>query len=47
MKVLGCGALSDDPEKAIRYVADLDCVDSMTIGFAAEKELRFAVGLFR
>jgi aryl-alcohol dehydrogenase-like predicted oxidoreductase len=47
MKVLGCGALADDPKKAIRWVADLDCVDAMTIGFAGEEQLRFAVGLLR
>ena len=32
MKVLGRGSLRRDPEKAIRFVMDLGCVDAITIG---------------
>ena len=45
MKVMGCGDLSHDPEKAIRFVRDLPCVDSMTLGFLDEGEMRTAVSL--
>jgi predicted aldo/keto reductase-like oxidoreductase len=45
MKVLGCGALADEPERAIRYVMNLDCVHAMTIGFLSQEELRSAIKL--
>jgi aryl-alcohol dehydrogenase-like predicted oxidoreductase len=40
MKVLGCGPLTSDPEKAIRYILDLDCVHAMTIGHTEDAQLR-------
>ena len=42
MKVLGCGELADEPERAIDYVAGLDCVHAMTIGFLGIPEMRHA-----
>jgi aryl-alcohol dehydrogenase-like predicted oxidoreductase len=39
MKVLGCGRLASDPEKAIRYILDLGCVDAMTIGHTEDTQL--------
>jgi aryl-alcohol dehydrogenase-like predicted oxidoreductase len=39
MKVLGEGALNQDPEKAIRFVVDTPCVDSMTIGYLSDEEM--------
>jgi aryl-alcohol dehydrogenase-like predicted oxidoreductase len=39
MKVLGCGPLTSDPEKAIRYILGLDCVHAMTIGHTADAQL--------
>jgi predicted aldo/keto reductase-like oxidoreductase len=39
MKVLGCGPLTSDPEKAIRYVMNLDCVHAMTIGHTEDGQL--------
>jgi hypothetical protein len=32
MKVLGCGELASDPERAIRYVLATGCVHVLTIG---------------
>jgi len=40
MKVLGCGPLTSDPEKAIKYVLNLKCVDAMTIGPTEHEHLR-------
>jgi aryl-alcohol dehydrogenase-like predicted oxidoreductase len=40
MKVLGCGPLTSDPERAIRYVMGLGCVDAMTIGHTDHAHLR-------
>ncbi|MBN1582432.1 MAG: aldo/keto reductase [Anaerolineae bacterium] len=39
MKVLGCGRLASDPEKAIQYILDLGCVHAMTIGHTASTQL--------
>jgi predicted aldo/keto reductase-like oxidoreductase len=39
MKVLGRGPLTSDPEKAIRYILDLDCVHAMTIGHIENTQL--------
>jgi aryl-alcohol dehydrogenase-like predicted oxidoreductase len=39
MKVLGCGALTSDPEKAIRYIMELDCIHAMTIGHTEDTQL--------
>lgn len=39
MKVLGRGPLTSDPEKAIRYILDLDCVHAMTIGHTEDTQL--------
>ncbi len=39
MKVLGCGPLTSDPEKAIRYIMDLDCIHAMTIGHTEDAQL--------
>jgi len=40
MKVLGCGSLIHDPEKAMRYVLGLGTVATMSIGMSSERELR-------
>ena len=40
MKVLGCGPLTGDPERAIRFVMDLGCVHAMTIGHTEHEQLR-------
>ena len=45
MKVLGEGSLSSDPEKAIRFVAETDCVDAMTIGYMSHDEMRQCAGI--
>ncbi len=39
MKVLGRGPLTSDPEKAIKYILDLDCVHAMTIGHTEDTQL--------
>jgi aryl-alcohol dehydrogenase-like predicted oxidoreductase len=39
MKVLGCGRLTSDPEQAIKYILDLDCVHAMTIGHTDNTQL--------
>jgi aryl-alcohol dehydrogenase-like predicted oxidoreductase len=39
MKVLGRGSLTSDPEKAIKYILDLDCVHAMTIGHTENAQL--------
>ena len=39
MKVLGCGPLTSDPEKAIKYILNLDCVHAMTIGHTENTQL--------
>lgn len=39
MKVMGAGDLGGDPEKAIRYVMGLDCVDAMTIGMVSGEQV--------
>ena len=43
MKVLGQDDLTSDPEKAIRFVTDTECVDAMTIGYMSHKEMRQCV----
>ncbi len=45
MKVLGCGALTEDPRRAIRYVADLGTVHSMTIGMTSRDQIEENVRL--
>ena len=45
MKVLGRGPLTSDPEKAIRYIMDLDCVQAMTIGHSEDEQLSQNVGI--
>ena len=45
MKVLGCGPLTSDPEKAIRYILELDCVHAMTIGHTEDTQLSQNVGI--
>jgi aryl-alcohol dehydrogenase-like predicted oxidoreductase len=40
MKVLGRGPLTSDPEKAIGYILDLDCVNAMTIGHTEDTQLK-------
>ncbi len=42
IKVIGCGDYRDDPENvqnAIRFVAGLDCVDAMVVGFMSPVEI--------
>ncbi|MDF1514491.1 MAG: aldo/keto reductase [Anaerolineae bacterium] len=39
MKVLGCGPLADNPDKAIRYIMNLDCIHAMTIGHTEDAQL--------
>jgi aryl-alcohol dehydrogenase-like predicted oxidoreductase len=39
MKVLGCGRLTSDPEKAIQYILDLGSVHAMTIGHTENTQL--------
>ncbi len=42
IKVIGCGTYRGDPEKvreAIRFVAGLECVDAMVIGFMSPAEV--------
>ncbi len=39
MKVLGRGPLTSDPEKAIKYILDLDCVHAMTFGHTEDTQL--------
>ena len=46
MKVIGCGTLSNDPQKAISYVQNLDCVDAMVIGFLKESEMKSSLVMF-
>jgi len=45
MKVLGCGPLTSDPEKAIGYVLDLDCIHAMTIGHTKDAQLERNVAI--
>ena len=50
MKVLGQDDLASDPEKAIRFVVETDCVDAMTIGYLSHDEMKECVeivGRFR
>ncbi len=39
MKVLGRGPLTSEPEKAIKYILDMDCVHAMTIGHTDDAHL--------
>jgi aryl-alcohol dehydrogenase-like predicted oxidoreductase len=39
MKVMGCGQLGDDPERAIRFALDLDCLDAIVIGMEDEGQV--------
>lgn len=39
MKVVGAGELTEDPEKSIRYVMNLDCVDAMIIGMMNREQI--------
>jgi aryl-alcohol dehydrogenase-like predicted oxidoreductase len=45
MKVLGCGPLTSDPEKAIRYILNLDCIHAMTIGHTEDVQLEQNVAI--
>ena len=45
MKVLGCGPLASDPEKAIRYTMGLDCIHAMTIGHTDNAQLEQNVAI--
>ncbi|MBN1685715.1 MAG: aldo/keto reductase [Spirochaetales bacterium] len=47
MKVLGEDALASDPEKAIRFVAQTDCVNAMTIGYQSDEELAQCVAIVK
>ena len=39
MKILGCGLLSSQIDRALRFILSLDCIDAFTIGFESESEL--------
>jgi len=39
MKALGCGPLTSEPERAIKYILDMDCVHAMTIGHTDDAHL--------
>ena len=39
MKVLGCGQLTDDVERALRYVLELGCLHACTIGTSSLAQL--------
>ena len=39
MKTLGCGELASDPEKGIKYILGLDCIDAMTMGHTEDDQL--------
>ena len=39
MKVMGAGDLKDDPEKAIRFVMGLDCVDAHIVGMTSRDQI--------
>jgi aryl-alcohol dehydrogenase-like predicted oxidoreductase len=39
MKVVGQGALGEDPEGAFRYVMGLDCVDAMVVGMVNPEQV--------
>ena len=43
MKVLGGGKLTSDPERAIKYILSLECVQAMTIGHTEDAQLRHNV----
>jgi 1-deoxyxylulose-5-phosphate synthase len=45
MKVLGQGSLTHDPERAIRYVLELDCVDAITIGMTSDDQIRHNIDI--
>jgi len=45
MKVLGCGALTEDVPRAIRFAMGLSCVDAMAIGMTDEAHIRQNVSL--
>lgn len=39
MKVMGCGQLGADPERALRYVFEESCVDAVTLGMKSRAEV--------
>lgn len=45
MKVLGCGALTDDPRRGIEYVLHLGTVHALTIGMSSHTQLHENVRL--
>jgi predicted aldo/keto reductase-like oxidoreductase len=45
MKVLGCGPLASDPEKAIRYILNQGCIHAMTIGHTDDVQLEQNVAI--
>ena len=47
MKVMGCGSLSAQAGTAIKYVAELDCVDAMTLGFMSIEEMTQSIEIYR
>ena len=40
MKIFGAGQLAHQPDKCLRYVLGLDCVDAFTIGQRSQNEMR-------
>ena len=45
MKVMGCGPLTADPQKAIRYILNLDYIHAMTIGHMEDAQLEHNVAI--
>jgi aryl-alcohol dehydrogenase-like predicted oxidoreductase len=39
MKIFGQGELSDEPDRALRHAAQLECLDAFTIGFMSSKQV--------
>lgn len=43
MKILGQGQLGDQPDRALRHAAQLECLDAFTIGFVSKDQLNDVV----
>lgn len=39
MKIVGAGDLTEDPEKSLRFVMKLDCVDAMIVGMTSREQV--------
>jgi 1-deoxyxylulose-5-phosphate synthase len=47
MKVMGCGQLGDDPERAIQFALNLTCLDAIVIGMEDEGQIDQNLELLR